>query len=130
MLDIVKPFTNMRVSSKTWLTFNKFMLDKFLVYNIMNLKEAIKQHTIIKNRSTSVENFHNAKLKLLKLKRIWLVLVDTLNSLKSSSLHIKSTFSQECHVPLKLNLKISLIAHLHDVLLNLKKYNNKLLLNK
>ena len=64
-------------------------------------------------------------------KKIWqLVLVLTLNSLKSSSLHIEFTFSQECHAPLKLDLKISPIARPHDALLNLKKYNNKLLLNK
>jgi hypothetical protein len=63
MLDIVKPFTNMRVSSKTWLAFNKLMLDKFLVYNIMNLNEAIKQQTTIKQKNTSVDNFHNTILK-------------------------------------------------------------------
>jgi hypothetical protein len=58
------------------------------------------------------------------------MLVLTLNSLKSSSLNIESTFSQECHAPLKFDLKISLIARPHDALLNLKKYNNKLLFNK
>ena len=98
------------------------MLDKFLVYNIMNLNEAIKQQTTIKQKNTSVDNFHNTILKWLKLKRIrQVVFVDTLNYLKSSSLHIKSTFSQECHAPLKLNLKISMIACPHDALLNLKK---------
>jgi hypothetical protein len=97
------------------------MLDKFLVYNIMNLNKAIKQQTTIKQKNTSVHNFHNTILKWLKLKRIrQVVFVDTLNYLKSSSLHIKSTFSQEW-APLKLNLKISMIACPHDALLNLKK---------
>ena len=104
------------------------MLDKFLVYNIMNLNEAIKQQTTIKQKNTSVENFHNTILKWLKFKKKYNK-VDILNSLKSSSLHIKSTFFQECHALLKLNLKISLFACPHDALLNLKKYNNKLLLN-
>jgi hypothetical protein len=94
------------------------------INKVVSMKERI--YFLLNPIQTNYKNIINRAKK-----RIWqLVLVLTLNFLKSSFLHIESTFFQEFHAPLKLDLKVSPIARPYDALLNLKKYNNKILLKK